>query len=91
MITWDELKRQANLDKQGLDFADAWMVYSSPDKITLESPRNSEDRKLDLALVDVRGIVLALVYVERGVEVRAISLRRASKTERRIYENAQQD
>lgn len=64
------------------------MVYSSPDKITLESPRNSEDRKLDLALVDVRGIVPALVYVERGVEVRAISLRRM---ERRIYENAQQD
>lgn len=54
-------------------------------------PRNSEERKLDLALVDVGGIVLALVYVERGVEVRAISLRRASRIERRIYENAQQD
>lgn len=91
MIIWDEVKRQANLDKHGLDLVDAWMVYASPYKITLESSRNSEERKLDLALVEVMDVVLALVYVERDDEVRAISLRRASRQERRIYEDAQQD
>lgn len=91
MITYDETKRQANIDKHGLDLADAGMVYDAPNKITLSSPRNDEARKLDIALVELMGVVLALAYVERGNEVRAISLRRASKTERRLYEAAQQD
>ncbi len=29
-ILWDEAKRQANLDKHGLDFLDALMVLESP-------------------------------------------------------------
>lgn len=91
MITWDEAKRQGNLEKHGLDLADAWMVYYAPNKVTWESPRNSEERKLDVALVEVMGVVLVLVYVERDEEVRAISLRRASRQERRMYEAAQQD
>jgi hypothetical protein len=44
---------------------------------------------MDIAMVEVmHGVVLALVYVVRGKEVRAISLRRASKTERKLYEAA---
>ena len=44
---------------------------------------------MDIALVEVmNGVVLALVYVLRGKEVRAISLRRGSKTERKLYEVA---
>lgn len=88
MITYDQAKRKANLDKHGLDLADAGMVYDAPNKITLESPRSGESRRMDIALVEVMGVVLALVYVPRGREVRAISLRRASKTERKLYEAA---
>lgn len=89
MITFDQAKRKANLDKHGLDLADAALVYDAPNKITLESPRRDEPRRMDIALVEVMdGVVLALVYVVRGKEVRAISLRRASKTERKLYEAA---
>lgn len=89
MITFDQAKRKANLDKHGLDLADAGLVYDAPNKITLESPRKSEPRRMDIALVEVmHGVVLALVYVVRGKEVRAISLRRASKIERKLYEAA---
>lgn len=89
MITFDQAKRKANLDKHGLDLADATLVYDAPNKITLESPRRGEPRRMDIALVEVmNGVVLALVYVMRGKEVRAISLRRASKTERKLYEAA---
>ena len=76
MITHDETKRQTNLAKHGLDLADAALVYDAPNKITLTSMRNEEFR---------------LVYVERDEDIRAISLRRASKAERRMYEAAQQD
>jgi uncharacterized DUF497 family protein len=88
MIIYDETKRAANLAKHGLDLADAALVYDAPNKVTLESPRDNEARQVDIALVEMMGVVLVLVYVKRGEEVRAISLRRASKVERRLYETA---
>jgi uncharacterized DUF497 family protein len=91
MIIYDENKRQSNLAKHGLDLADAGLVYDSPDKITLISPRQAEDRFMDIAMVEVVGIVLVLVYVERGQDIRAISLRRASKQERKRYASLQQN
>jgi len=36
-ILWDETKRQANLDKHGLDFLDAVMVLESPYRLDVES------------------------------------------------------
>jgi hypothetical protein len=86
MIVWDERNRAANLSKHGLDFVDAWRVYDNPLKLTFESPRKGEDRRLNL--VTVENVILAFICVERQYAVRAISLRRASRTERRIYENA---
>jgi uncharacterized DUF497 family protein len=79
MFIFDESKRQANLVKHGLDLADAFLVYNSPDKITLHSHRNDEDRQMDVALVEIMGVILVLVYVERDKQIRVISLRRASK------------
>jgi uncharacterized DUF497 family protein len=43
-ILWDEAKRQANLDKHGLDFVDAVMVLESPYRLDVESVRSSEQR-----------------------------------------------
>jgi uncharacterized DUF497 family protein len=85
-LVWDEDKRAANLRKHGLDFADARLVYDNPDKLTFSSPRNAEDRLADLAMVEIAGRVLTLIYTERGKDVRVISFRIASRKERRIYE-----
>ncbi|MDO9227343.1 MAG: BrnT family toxin [Pseudomonadota bacterium] len=90
-IEFDPDKDVANLVKHGLSLADAGRVYHAPNKVTLRSPRTGEDRALDIALVETMGVVLALVYVERNDVVRAISLRRASRQERRLYEDAKQD
>ena len=91
MIVFDEAKRQTNLAKHGLDLADAGLVYHAPNKITFCSPRQGEHRLMDVAMVEIVDIVLVLVYVERDQDIRAISLRRASKQERRYYANLQQD
>lgn len=88
MIVWDEAKRQANLVKHGLDFADAHLVYENPEKVTFSSNRNAEDRKLDVAMVQLSGRTLTLVYTERGFDIRVISFRFASRLERRAYEKA---
>ncbi|MBI5331909.1 MAG: BrnT family toxin [Betaproteobacteria bacterium] len=90
-IDFDPAKDAANRAKHGLSLGDAYLVYDAPDKLTLISPRVEEERKLDIAMVEMMGVVLVLVYVERGESLRAISLRRASRHERRLYEAAKQD
>lgn len=85
MYEWDEAKRQANLRKHDLDFFDAYLVYDNANKVTLSSVRRGEQRSQDIALVEVWGEILSLVYVLRERNVRVISFRPASKRERRVY------
>ncbi len=87
-FTFDPDKDAANIEKHGLSLADAPLVFDAPDKLTLESPKADEARLMDVAMVDIAGVVLvlALVYVLREPDkLRAISLRRASKQERTLY------
>ena len=85
MYEWDEAKREANLKKHGLDFRDAYLVFENPRKVTYRIQWRDELRFQDVALVEVAGGVLSLVYVLRGLNVRVISFRPASRRERRIY------
>lgn len=85
-FTFDLKKDASNIAKHGLSLRDAPLVFDAPNKLTLESQRAGEARLMDVALVEVAGVVLVLVYVMRNAdEVRAISLRRASKQERMLY------
>lgn len=66
-------------------------MFNAPGKLTLESRKASEVRLMDVALVEVAGVVLVLVYVLREPnEVRTISLRRASRQERTLYASWQE-
>jgi hypothetical protein len=85
-LTFDPDKDAANIIKHGLSLADSLLVFDAPGKLTLQSARGDEARLMDIAMVEVAGVVLVLVYVMRQPnEVRAISLRRASKQERTLY------
>ena len=86
VFVWDEAKRKSNLDKHGLDFKDAHLVYDDPEKLTFEASRLGELRRLDLAFALIKGKLLALIYTERGNDVRVISFRPASREEREQYE-----
>lgn len=87
MYEWDEAKREANMRKHGFDFDDADIVFENSNKVTFEVRSRGEERWLDIALVEANGIVLALVYTVRGYNIRIISFRKASRKERRIYDN----
>jgi uncharacterized DUF497 family protein len=85
-LTFDPEKDASNIIKHGLSLSDALLVFDAPDKLTLQSPQGDEGRLMDIAMVEVAGVVLVLVYVIRQPdELRAISLRRASKQERKLY------
>ena len=85
MYEWDEAKRESNLRKHGLDFWVAHLVYENPEKLTSRLKSKLEARFLDVALVEFKGAVLALVYTIRNGNVRFISFRYASRKERRRY------
>ena len=88
---WDEQKRTGNLEKHGLDFADAWKVYEAAVKVTLPLPHtdSGEVRWIDIA--ETAGVVLVLVYTLIGDSVRNISFRNAKRKERRIFDAALKD
>ena len=82
---WDERKRRENLKRHGLDFRDAAKVYEHPLKMTIDSRKRGEDRKINIAPLEETLMVMTLVYIERGPAVRIISLRRAGRKERSFY------
>ena len=86
MFVWDEAKRRSNLEKHGLDFKDAHLVYDNPEKCTYDSSRKGERRWRDIAVAVIHGKLLTLIYTERGDQIRVISLRPASREEREQYE-----
>lgn len=84
-LEFDPAKDAANITKHGLSLADAMLVFDAPNKVTVSSAHRDERRQMDIALVAVHNVVLVLVYVIRGNNLRAISLRRASRVERKFY------
>ena len=83
---FDPLKDELNVSKHGISLDQASVVFNHPNKITLTSVRQGEDRLVDITLVEIHGVVLVLVYVIRSEDtVRPISLRRASRAERTLY------
>ena len=83
---FDPIKDELNVSKHGISLDQASVVFNHPNKITLTSVREGEDRLVDITLVEIHGVVLVLVYVIRSEDtVRPISLRRASKAERTLY------
>ena len=82
---WDEGKRRRNLTKHRLDFTDAWRVHEAPDKMVIDVVRRGEARQIEVAAIDDGRLVLALICTRCGNTVRCISLRRASRIERRMF------
>jgi hypothetical protein len=82
---WDAIKRLKNLEKHQLDIKLGVFVYEAPAKLTIESNRPHEHRWCDIALIDGELMALTLTYTLRAEAVRFISLRKASRKERRLY------
>ena len=81
---WDDAKRQTNLVKHGLDFADADLVLDNPRKIEVEQVRHGERRRQAFAYVSDVLTVLTVIYVA-GEVPRIISFRHAARSERKVY------
>ncbi len=85
MYEWDEDKRLANLRKHGVDFTAvedfAW-EYSITDEDTTVG--YGEQRMISIGPIGLRTHVL--VWTARGDKIRVISLRLATRAERKRHE-----
>ncbi|HOC53985.1 MAG TPA: BrnT family toxin [Verrucomicrobiota bacterium] len=86
---WDESKAESNLTKHGVSFEEASTVFGDPLSLTIPDPAHSqaEDRSIVLGQSHQRKL-LVVVYTERGDNIRVISARRASRGERKSYEES---
>lgn len=83
-FTWNNAKRQANLKKHGLDFADASLVFAGH---TLTRPDTrfpyDEARFSTVGLLGVEVVVIA--HTETADTIQVISMRKAERHEREYY------
>lgn len=81
-ITFDEVKRQSNKAKHGLDFADLSMAFFDA-AVIVEA---NDDRLMAIGWHNDQ-IIIAVVFRPLGAEALAvISMRPASRKERRVLE-----
>ncbi len=87
---WDEEKAKANLRKHGTSFEEAATVFTDPFSITIPDPDHSADEQRYVETGNsTEGHILVVVYTERGRNIRIISCRKATPSERRLYEEGQ--
>ncbi len=88
-FAWDAAKAAANARKHGVSFTEAQTVFSDERALLLDGPDHSvmEDRFVLLGLsAKLRALVVVHCYRENEDVIRLISARKATRAERRQYE-----
>jgi len=87
---WDPEKAAGNLAKHGVSFAEAATVFGDPFGRIVDDPRHSADEPRYVLLgYSERQHLLAVMFTERAQAIRLISARKATRRERREYEEAE--
>lgn len=84
---WDSAKALQNQAKHGVAFEEASTVFLDPLGGIIEDPRHSiEEERLVLIGVSERLRLIAVMFTEKNDRIRLISARRATRAERKRYE-----
>ena len=83
---WDPKKAAANVQKHGVDFADAIGILEDFYALTLRKETHQSESRFVTIGSDFLGRVVTVVYAIRGDDYRIISARQSTKTERKEYE-----
>ncbi|MDD2391173.1 MAG: BrnT family toxin [Desulfobacterales bacterium] len=88
IFEWDFKKAKTNLEKHGVSFEEASTAFKDTLSLTIDDPLHSSDEKrLILIGMSYDNCLLIVVHTERGDNIRIISARKATKKERKYYEN----
>jgi uncharacterized DUF497 family protein len=89
VFEWDARKSATNLRKHGVSFAEAGTVFGDELSITVPDPDHSdqEDRYITIGRSNLHRLLM-VAHTDRGENIRIISARELTKTERKEYEEA---
>ncbi len=94
IFEWDEPKARENLRKHKISFDEAKTIFNDPLLLTFHDERHSdyEERYISIGF-SVENQILLVVHTEsgqnEGLVVRIISSRRATASERKVYEEGE--
>ncbi|MGQ0532002.1 MAG: BrnT family toxin [Caulobacteraceae bacterium] len=82
---WDATKARENRRKHGVTFDQAKRAFRDPLGVEWidDSRPHGEERTILLAMAD--GMILVVVFTERGEHIRLISARKATGREQELY------
>ena len=83
---WDPEKSRHNRAKHGVALADATAVLEDELAVTINDPDIGPEFRLVTIGSDASGRVLVVIHTWRGNRARLISARKATRRERRQYE-----
>ncbi len=87
VFEWDPAKADANARKHGVTFDEASTVFGDPLNLLMSDPAHTLDEERYLLLgMSNRRRLLVVAFAERPPRTRLISARRATRQERRQYE-----
>jgi uncharacterized DUF497 family protein len=85
---WDPDKAEKNFAKHGVSCADAATVFGDPLAVTYFDPDHSEEEDRFLTFGhSSTGPLLVVSHTDRGDRTRIISARRATRKEKKQYED----
>jgi hypothetical protein len=83
---WDPAKADANAKKHGVDFADAVIALEDERALTMSDPDSEAEERFVSLGMDATGRLLVTIFAIRDDAIRLISSRKASRGERKRYE-----
>lgn len=90
---WDEAKNRLNLAKHGIGFENAKLVFDDPHALSYQDREVDGEERWQTMGVIGRSVVVLVAHTYREKEgeavVRMISVRKATSSEKRAYEEGQ--
>jgi uncharacterized protein len=82
---WDDAKNAANLTKHGISFEEAATIWDRPVVTGQDEMADLEVRERSYGLIGAITVV-CVIHTERNGKIRIISARKATKSERRLFD-----
>ena len=82
---YDQKKSKSNLNKHGIDFERAQLLWDDPNLVELSA--RSDDELRSIVIARLNGQYWSAVFTYRDNEIRLISVRRSRKAEAELYES----
>jgi len=87
LFEWDPNKARENIKIHGISFDEASTAFGDTLSLTIYDPLHSEEEDRFILIGNsCRNRLLVIVHAERGEKIRIISARKATKIERKQYE-----